>query len=147
MVYIYNGMGFPCGSVVKNLPVRQDHRRHRFNSWIRKIPWRRKWQPTPVFLPGKFHGQWDLVGYSPWGHRVGPNWCDLAHTMVYYLSIKKMKYYHCSNMDGPRDYRTKWSKSDIERPILYIYTYIYVYISYICGILNTNQLIYKTEID
>jgi len=66
-------MGFPCGSVVKNLPVRQDHRRHRFNSWIRKIPWRRKWQPTPEFLPGKFHGQWDLVGYSPWGHRVGPD--------------------------------------------------------------------------
>ena len=32
-----------------------------------KIPWRRKWQPTPVFLPGKFHGQESLVGYSPWG--------------------------------------------------------------------------------
>ena len=30
-------------------------------------PWRRKWQPTPVFLPGKFHGQRSLVGYSPWG--------------------------------------------------------------------------------
>ena len=35
--------------------------------WIRKIPWRRKWQPSPVFLPGKFHGQRSLVGYSPWG--------------------------------------------------------------------------------
>ena len=32
-----------------------------------KIPWRRKWQPTPVFLPGKSHGQRSLVGYSPWG--------------------------------------------------------------------------------
>ena len=32
-------------------------------------PWRRKWQPTPVFLPGKFHGQRSLVGYSPWGHK------------------------------------------------------------------------------
>jgi len=32
-----------------------------------KIPWRRKWQPTPVFLPGKFHGQRSLAGYSPWG--------------------------------------------------------------------------------
>ena len=34
---------------------------------VGKIPWRRKWQPTRVFLPGKFHGQRRLVGYSPWG--------------------------------------------------------------------------------
>jgi len=33
------------------------------------IPWRRKWQPTPVFLPGKFHGQKSLEGYSPWGRK------------------------------------------------------------------------------
>ena len=38
-----------------------------FNSWIGKIPWRRAWQPTPVFLPGKFHGQRSLEGYSPQG--------------------------------------------------------------------------------
>ena len=36
---------------------------------VEKIPSRRKWQPTPVFLPGKSHGQRSLVGYSPWGHR------------------------------------------------------------------------------
>ena len=36
---------------------------------IGKIPWRRKWLPTPVFLPGEFHGQRSLVGYCPWGHR------------------------------------------------------------------------------
>ena len=41
--------------------------RRRFNPWVRKIPWRRKWQPTPVLLPGKFHRQRSLVGYSPWG--------------------------------------------------------------------------------
>ena len=35
-----------------------------FNPWIRKIPWRRKWQPTPVFLPRKFHGQRSLAGYD-----------------------------------------------------------------------------------
>ena len=40
---------------------------HRFNPWVRKIPWRRKWQPTPIFLPGESHGQRSLVGYSPWG--------------------------------------------------------------------------------
>ena len=37
--------------------------------WSGKIPWRRKWQPTPVFLPGKSHGERSLVGYSPWGHK------------------------------------------------------------------------------
>ena len=60
-------LGFPYDSAVKE-PVCQC-RRHRFNSWVRKIPWRRKWQPTPVFLPGQSHGQWSLVGYSPWGHK------------------------------------------------------------------------------
>ena len=42
-------------------------RRHGFNPWVRKIPWIRKWQHTPVFLPGKSHGQRSLVGYRPWG--------------------------------------------------------------------------------
>ena len=40
-----------------------------FSPWVGKIPWRRKWQPTPVLLPGKSHGQRSLVGYSPWGCR------------------------------------------------------------------------------
>ena len=39
------------------------YRRHGFNLWIGKIPWRRKWQPTPAFLPGKSHGQRSLAGY------------------------------------------------------------------------------------
>ena len=43
-----------------------------FYPWVGKVPWRRKWHPTPVFLPGEFHGQRSLVGYSPWGpKRVG----------------------------------------------------------------------------
>ena len=47
-------------------------RRHRFNPWVGQIPWRRKWQPIPMFLPGKSHGQRSLVGYSPWDlKRVG----------------------------------------------------------------------------
>ena len=40
-------------------------RRPRFDPWVKRIPWRRKWQPTPVFLPGKFHGQRSLEHYSP----------------------------------------------------------------------------------
>ena len=40
-------------------------KRRGFDPWVGKIPWRRRWQPTPVFLPGEYHGQKHLVGYSP----------------------------------------------------------------------------------
>ena len=63
---IYRKWGFLGGSVVKN-PLA--NRRHGLNSWVRKICWRRAWQPTLVFLPEKFHGQRSLVGCSPWGHK------------------------------------------------------------------------------
>ena len=39
-----------------------------YELWVRKIIWRRKWQPTPIFLPGQSHGQRSLTGYSPWGY-------------------------------------------------------------------------------
>ena len=44
-------------------------RRHRFDPWVWKTLWRRKWQPTPIFLPGESHGQRSLAGYSPWGYK------------------------------------------------------------------------------
>ena len=44
-------------------------RRPRFNPWVRKMPWRRKWLCSPVFLPGGSHEQRSLVGYSSWGHK------------------------------------------------------------------------------
>ena len=44
----------------------REQKRHRFNPWVGKIPWGRKWHPTPVFLPGRPHGQRSLAGYSPW---------------------------------------------------------------------------------
>ena len=47
---------------------RRNCRRRGFHPWVRKIPWRRKWQPTPVFLPVKSR-QWSLVGYSPWSRK------------------------------------------------------------------------------
>jgi len=49
---------------VKKLPSMQEIG---FDPWVRKIPWRRPWQHTPVFLAGESHGQRRLVGYSPWG--------------------------------------------------------------------------------
>ena len=63
-------MGFP-GGVSGKEPTWQcrRHKRLKFNPWVRKIPWRRAWQPTPVFLPGESPGQRKLVGYRPWGLR------------------------------------------------------------------------------
>ena len=56
--------------VVKNPPANAgDGKRHRLDPGIRKIPWRRAWQPTPVFLPGESHGQRSLAGYGPQGHK------------------------------------------------------------------------------
>ena len=55
--------------VVKNSPVNAGDMRYRFDPWVGKIPWWKAWQPTPVFLPGEFHGQRSLAGYSPWGHK------------------------------------------------------------------------------
>ena len=60
-------LGFPCGSSGKESTCQcRRLRRHGFDSWVWKIPWRKKWQPTPIFLPGKSHGWRSLVGYSPW---------------------------------------------------------------------------------
>ena len=53
-------------------------RRHSFDHWVRKIPWRRTWQPTLVFLSGESCGQRSLAGYSPWGHRVGHSQFSLS---------------------------------------------------------------------
>ena len=55
--------------MIKNLPAKARDMRHEFGPWVRKIPWRRKWQPTAVFLPGKSYGQRSLVGYIPWRHK------------------------------------------------------------------------------
>ena len=61
---------FPGGTSGKESTCQcRRHKRRRFNPCVREIPWSRIGQPTPVFLPGKFHGQWSLVGYRPWGHK------------------------------------------------------------------------------
>ena len=57
---------FPGGSDGKSLLAMQ---RLGFDPWVGKISWRRKWQPTLIFLPGKCHGQRSLADYSPWGRR------------------------------------------------------------------------------
>ena len=78
--YVITG-GFPGGTSKESACQCRRRKRHRFDPWVGKIPWRQKWQPTPIFLPGKSLGQWSLVGYSP---RVAKSWTQLsthAHTI------------------------------------------------------------------
>ena len=58
--------GFPGGSDGKESTCNVETQS---SPWVGKVPWRREGQPTPVFLPGEFHGQRSPVGYSPWGHK------------------------------------------------------------------------------
>ena len=58
-----------------------------FDPWVGKIPWRRKWQPTPVLLPGKSHGWRSIVGYSPWGRKES----DMTEQLHFHFGGKKEK--------------------------------------------------------
>ena len=64
-----------------------------FYPWFGKIPWRRKWQPTPVFLPGEFHGQRSLVGYSPWDHKELDTTEQLTFHFHFILVLIFFKHY------------------------------------------------------
>ena len=60
--------GLPGGASSKEPTCQcRKQKRRGFDPWVGKVPWRRAWQPTPVFLPGESHGQRSLAGYSPWG--------------------------------------------------------------------------------
>ena len=68
-----------------------------FDLWVRKIPWKRKWQPPPVFLSGKPHGQRSLAGYSPWSHRVSHNWaCTISVILILFFRTHPKHYFYLS---------------------------------------------------
>ena len=72
----------------KCLPV-QETKETRFESWVKKIPWRRAWLPTPAFLPGESHGHRSLVGYSPWGRKESDTTkSDLALAYIHLQFLK-----------------------------------------------------------
>ena len=81
-------LGFPGGK--ESTCQCRRHKRCGFDSWVRKIPWNRKWQLMPVFLPGKFRRQRSLVGYSPWDRKES-NMTDKqqpgAHTMLWHYKF------------------------------------------------------------
>ena len=65
--HIFSTVGLPWQ--LRKQSIHLQCRRPGFDPWVGKIPWRRDWQPTPVFLPGEFHGQRSLVISSPWGRK------------------------------------------------------------------------------
>ena len=67
-------------------------RRPSFDPWVGKIPWRREWQPSPVFLPGELHGQRRLAGYSPWGHIYFLYIYTHIHTHTYIYIVTCISY-------------------------------------------------------
>ena len=82
-------------------------RRCGFHPWVRKIPWRRKWQLTPVFLPGKSHGQRSLAGCSPWGRTESDMTWQLNHSnnwgsTGFRFSFLWSSYLTGGSAEGPR---------------------------------------------
>ena len=84
---ISNIMASLVVQTVKNPP---NNVRDRVRSWVGKIPWQSRWQPTPVFLPGEYHGQRNLAGYSPWG-------CPESDTTERLLSVNLCYFLLFSN--------------------------------------------------
>ena len=107
--YLVMEKGFPGSAVVKNLPDNAEDRRHEFDPSVWKNPWRRKWQPTPVFLPGKSQGQRSLVGYSAWGCK-GSDTTEHActHTMKMYPYLIQNFNTNCDSFFVPQP----WLHSD-----------------------------------
>ena len=69
-------------------------KRRGFDPWVGKIPWSRKWQPAPLFLLGKFHGQRTLAGYSPWDYKeLDMPECAHTHTHTHTSVFKGQTYF------------------------------------------------------
>ena len=89
---------FQVAPVVKNPPANADRpKKPGFDPWVGKIPWRRAWQLTPVFLPGKSHGQRSLVGCSPYRHTKYRTW------------LKQLSTHDCLTRVG----RTTWMPNSL----------------------------------
>ena len=73
-------------------------RRHKFDPWVGKIPWSRKWQLTSVFLPGKFHGERSLAGYSSWGHKES----DMTEQLNTHIATSVKNYWTTFTYSLPR---------------------------------------------
>ena len=88
---LVNNSGLPRWLSGKNLPASAGDAGDSGSILVGKIPWRRKWQPTPVFLPGESRGQRILAGYSPWGYKELDMTEQLTHTYIHIHRVLKIK--------------------------------------------------------
>ena len=88
------------------------HKRREFDPWVRKIPWRRAWRPTPVFLLGESHGQRSPADYSLYGHKASDK-------------TERLNPHAHSNMGGLGGHHAEGNESDRERQMLYGITYMW----------------------
>ena len=79
-LWLKRSSDFPGGTNGKESTNHPANQETQFDPWVWKLPWRRKWQLTPVFLPGKFHGQMNPAGYSPWGLKESDTTEHTCHT-------------------------------------------------------------------
>ena len=92
-MYIYVRLceGIPAG--VSDKEPAYQCRGHKFDPWVRKIPWRRTWQPTPISLPGESHKQSSLASYSPWGHKESDRTEATQHAACIYIYEQDLLLY------------------------------------------------------
>ena len=94
----FNVTGFPGGSMAKNPPANSGDQG--LGRWVGKIPWRKKWQPTPVFLPGKSHGERSLVGYSAWGPK---EWTQQEEMVIVLSTGMALRTIHLCTPNCPEE--------------------------------------------
>ena len=110
--------GFPGGPHGKEPTCQcRRHKRHRFHPYNRKIPWSKKWQPTPVFLPGKFHGQRMFVAYSPWGHKELD---DYSHEIKRHLLLGRKAMTNLDSVLKSRDISLMSTEVCIVKSIVFL---------------------------
>ena len=71
-----------------------------FDLWVGKIPWRREWLPTPVFLLGELHGQRNLMGFSPWSHKESDMTEQLLLSLLLSLKNSEHKYFSLTSLNA-----------------------------------------------
>ena len=121
-------MGLPGGASGKEPACQcRRHKRCSFDPWVGTILWRRAWKLTPVFLPGEFHGQRNLAGYSPQGHKKSDTTEVTQHAHTH----------NDINLPKGKAWEREWKKwkfggqkmhTIIYRLYIYIYMHMYIYI-------------------
>ena len=123
-------------------------RRPGFEPQVGKIPWRREWQPTPVFLPEESHGQRSLMGYSPWDHRVEHNWATNTFTLKAPL-LSSLRVPVCkgraaeTNPKGPQQVTHSFYWAPFQSQVIFSRKHLFTWLCWVlvatCGIFGCGM--------